>query len=86
MIDVYNAFQQAMETEDIDLRDHMAFAKLIELGFPKDQDMIIAAEHDVAIVNIDPDWLGSVATQEDINYLVRCGITYDETYGYCIWE
>jgi hypothetical protein len=40
-------------------------------------DMISASEHDEFYLSVYPDQLAEVATEEDIQTLVRCGIRYD---------
>jgi len=41
-------------------------------------DLIVAAEHDQFFIDIEPEALAMVATEEIILELVRCGIVYDE--------
>jgi hypothetical protein len=41
-------------------------------------DILAAAEHDEIWIDIDCDKLAAVATEEDILYLSRCGVCYDE--------
>ena len=41
-------------------------------------DLITATEHDQFFIGIEPEALATVATEEIILELVRCGIVYDE--------
>ncbi len=61
--------------------DMHAFIILDEL-LPGDgkSDLISAAEHDIFWLDIEPEALARVATEEIILDLVRCGVSYnDET-------
>jgi hypothetical protein len=84
MIDLKEAFDAA-ETEFLKFDriekplhprpDICAFLKLHELVPMKpDRDMVAAAEHDEIYLEVEPDALAEVATQEDIVYLHRCGV------------
>ena len=44
-------------------------------------DIVSAAEHDEIYLDVDIDVLAKLATEEDIQTLVRCGVRYDEGYG-----
>jgi hypothetical protein len=59
--------------------DMHAFIVLDEL-LPGDGkgDLISAAEHDQYWLDIEPEALARVATEELICDLVRCGVSYDE--------
>ncbi len=59
--------------------DMHAFIVLDEL-LPGDGkgDLISAAEHDQIFLDIEPEALARVATEEIILDLVRCGVTYSE--------
>ena len=57
--------------------DICGFLKLDQLVPGKPRDMVCAAEHDEFFLDVDPEELAKVATQEDIVYLHRCGIRYD---------
>lgn len=57
--------------------DLHAFLLLDQLC-PGDKDMICAAEHDEFWLSIDTDALASVATEEQIRDLIRCGIRFDD--------
>lgn len=56
--------------------DIAAFIRLHELC-PRPRDMVCAAEHDQIFLDISPDELATVATQEDITFLHRCGVRLD---------
>lgn len=59
--------------------DMHAFMVLDEL-LPGDGkgDLISAAEHDQFFLDIEPEALARVATEEIILDLVRCGVSFDE--------
>lgn len=62
--------------------DLCAFIRLDKLvpepaaGYGADS-IISCSEHEVIYFGIDPETLNKVATDEDILYLVRCGVWYD---------
>lgn len=62
--------------------DLCAFIRLDKLvpepaaGYGADA-MISCSEHEEIYLGIDPEALNKVATDEDILYLVRCGVFYD---------
>ena len=58
-------------------RDMNAFLLLDRL-IPKNSVMIDGAQHDVFYLNVAPEELGEVATEEDILDLIRCGVHYDD--------
>lgn len=59
--------------------DICAFLRLCELVPDGDRDIVSAAEHDEIFLDIEPEELAEVATQEDIVYLHRCGIRFDSS-------
>jgi hypothetical protein len=86
MIDLKQAFEAAsgeyIEFERIENPLHRrpdicAFLKLDQLVPGEARDMVCAAEHDEIFLDVEPDKLAAVATQEDIVYLHRCGVRYD---------
>jgi len=56
--------------------DLHAFLLLDDL-VPGCRDMVCAAEHDKFFIDVSPDDLAAVATEDQIKELVRCGIRYD---------
>lgn len=44
----------------------------------KNLKMIDGADHDIIYIITDAQKLAEVATEDDIRYLVRCGVMYDE--------
>ena len=58
--------------------DLCGFLYLEKLCPAHDEDLIAAAEHDQIYLATDCDELEKVATEEDILYLCRCGIFYDD--------
>lgn len=59
-------------------RDLRAFL-LLESILPatNGRDMVTAAEHDEIWLDIDPEELAKVITEEQIIELIRCGVRYD---------
>ena len=57
--------------------DLCAFLKLDQL-VPGKTDMVSNAEHDEIFLEVSPEELAKVATEEDIIYLIRCGVNYNE--------
>lgn len=56
-----------------DLNGFLLLDKLV----PGDRDMVNVAEHDEFWVEVTPEQVAAVATEEDILDLMRCGIMYD---------
>jgi hypothetical protein len=86
MIDLEQAFEAASDEyikfERIENPLHhrpdiCAFLKLDQLVPGGTGDMVSAAEHDEFFLDVEPEKLAAVATQEDIVYLHRCGVRYD---------
>lgn len=88
MIDVSATFKKYEEdeylkdsriTEDSVTRrpDIRAFLLLDKL-LPDTRDIISDARHDEIFLDVDLEQLALVATDEDILYLVRCGVRLDE--------
>lgn len=57
--------------------DLAAFNKLNEL-VPSSKDIIAASEHDEFWLSVSPDELAEVATEEDVLFLIRCGVRLDD--------
>lgn len=63
-------------------RDIAAYLLLDKLVPNGEYSMVSGASHDEIWLDVDPDKLAHAATEEDILYLVRCGIRYsDECLG-----
>lgn len=60
--------------------DLHAFMLLDEL-VPGDSDMIAAAEHDQIFLSVEAGDIVRVASEEQIEELVRCGVRYDRADG-----
>lgn len=60
--------------------DIHAFILLNQL-VPGDYDMVSAAEHDEIFLDVDPEELAKVATEEQIVELIRCGVRYSGETG-----
>jgi hypothetical protein len=46
------------------------------------QDMVIATGHDELWLSTDTEKLASVASEKDICYLVRCGVTFNSDWDF----
>ena len=57
-------------------KDIGAFMLLHKLA-PGTGDIVVSAEHDEIWLDVDIEKLESSATEEDILYLIRCGVMYD---------
>ena len=64
----------AQRTERLDLAGFIRLDKLV----PGQRDIIVAAEHDQIWLSVSLEDLAGVATEEDVIYLIRCGIMFDE--------
>lgn len=51
---------------------------LIDKLVPGETDMVCAAEHDEIWLEVSPEELARVATEEQIIDLIRCGVRYDD--------
>jgi hypothetical protein len=60
-------------------RDLQGFIRLNELD-PKERDIVNGAGHDQIWLSIDLEQLASNATEDDVIYLLGCGIMYDDGY------
>jgi hypothetical protein len=70
--DEYLKFER-IESPFCNREDLCAFVKLDKL-IPGNLNIISAAEHDEIFLEIEPDKLAEVATEEDIVFLIRCGV------------
>jgi hypothetical protein len=68
---------EKIEKPKFQRRDLCAFVKLNEL-VPGDDDIVSAAEHDEIWLAIDVEELAEVITEDDIIFLLRCGVMFDE--------
>jgi hypothetical protein len=50
---------------------------LLDRLVPGTSDMVAAAEHDEIWLEVSPEALAAVATEDDILTLIRCGLRYD---------
>lgn len=88
MIDVAATFEKYEEAEylkDERITDECATKRpdiraflLLDKLLPDTRDMISLARHDEIFLDVDLEQLALVATEEDILYLVRCGVRLDE--------
>ena len=54
---------------------------LLDKLVPGKSDMVSAAEHDEVWLDVSPEELAKVATEEQIVELIRCGVRYDRSTG-----
>lgn len=59
-------------------RADLAAFNLLDKLVPGKGDIISAAEHDEFWLSIDPDDLAKVASEDNIVFLIRCGIRLDD--------
>ena len=53
---------------------------------PGNIDMVLAAEHDEIFLDVSPDRLSKVATEDQIRDLIRCGVRLDvDTDSLCMF-
>jgi len=88
--ELYTTFEFASENGDTvwDRNDLDGFIKLLELGWSNPgsevngviskRSLISCAEHDEIWLDVDLEWLASVVTKEDVEFLVSCHIHLDE--------
>jgi len=88
--ELYETFREASKKCETvwDRNDLDGFLKLLELGWTNPGSMvqgiqskrslISCAEHDEIWLDVDLEWLASVATVEDIKFLVSCHIHLDD--------
>lgn len=65
--------------------DLHAFLLLDSLVPSPNRDMVSGAEHDEIYLDVDPEDLMAVATEEQLIDLHRCGVRCDEDYGLCMF-
>ncbi len=63
-----------------DLCAFILLDKLLPNTKDKTTDMINSVEHDKLYLDIDCEKLAEIISENDIIYLIRCGIIYDEQY------
>lgn len=51
---------------------------LLDALVPGDRDIVSGAKHDQIFLDVDPDDLAKVVTEDVAVELVRCGVMYDE--------
>lgn len=78
--DVYLDFEDIAEkfSQRPDLHAFILLDRLVPGRGGKRDDMVSAAEHDEIWLDVEPDALARLATEEQIRDLVRCGVRYDE--------
>ena len=87
MLDIKSAFMKYKDDEYLEFKkivntsyqrpDLCAFLLLDKL-VPGRRNIVSSAEHDEIWLDVEPKDLAKVATEEDILYLVRCGVMYDQ--------
>ena len=61
-------------TDRLDLAAFIRLDKLV----PGQRDIVVAAEHDQIWLSVSLEDLAGSATEDDVIYLIRCGVLYDE--------
>ena len=92
--ELYEAFEKALNERPINFQvnDLDGFIRILGLGWKNTvkatfgceevkRDLISCAEHDRIWLDVDLEWLASVATLDDINYISDCHIHVDEDAG-----
>jgi hypothetical protein len=72
----YTTFENGVKNKLSQRPDMHAFIMLDRL-FPNNVDMVSAAEHDEIWLDVEPDELSKVATEEQMIELIRCGVRYN---------
>lgn len=82
MNEIFEANQDKyLDRGDEKLCDLNAFLKLQDLA-PVDGDIVSNAQHDVFWVAHDENEVADNATEEDIIFLIRCGVMYEIGMGF----
>lgn len=63
---------------DIDGPRDLAAFNLLHKLVPSNKDIIAASEHDEFWLSVEREAVAAVATEEDIIFLVRCGVMLDD--------
>lgn len=88
MIDVYALFEthesEYLEFDRVEDKLHhrpdiCAFIKLDQI-VPDKGDMVTAAGHDEIFLSTSCDDFAEVATEDDVIYLLRCGVVFSADY------
>jgi len=58
-------------------RPDLCALMLLDKLVPGSNDIFAGADHDVVYFDIDQDELAEAATEDDVLYLVRCGVILD---------
>lgn len=67
-----------LKSNEIDGPADLAAFNLINKLLPSKKDMIACAEHDEFWLSAIPEKMAEVASEEDIIFLIKCGVRYDE--------
>jgi hypothetical protein len=83
--DLADLFEKHSDTEYLKRKgegpnDLAAFIRIQNL-VGGDKDIIAATGHDEYWLSTDPTDLAEAATEEDVIFLIRCGVRYDEDNG-----
>lgn len=70
-------------TEKLHNRPDLCAFLILDRLVPGKSDMVDSAEHDEISLEVDTDALAAVATEEDIQNLVRCGVGFSNE-GYLL--
>lgn len=65
-----------------DLHVFLALDRLV----PGDRDMVADAQHDEIFLQVMPDEVAGVATEQDVVDMIRCGLRYDsDNDSFCMF-
>jgi len=78
MVELFEKHDGLYLTEKSDRRQDLAAFNLLDKLVPGDGDIISCAEHDEYWISITPEDLASAANEENIKFLIGCGLRYDE--------
>jgi hypothetical protein len=75
--DEFLKFERIPPDRKLHARPDLCAFLLLDRLVPGDCDMVAGAEHDEIWLEVSVDILASVATDEDLLTLCRCGVRYD---------
>ena len=76
----FKKFEDSVETDYTASRQDLKAFNLIAQLLPDAEggDIVSCAEHDVIWLNVEPEDLNEVITDEQIQTLIQCGVMYDD--------
>jgi len=78
LAEIFEAHDDKYLEGEIDGPSDLAAFNLLNKLVPSNKDIVSCAEHDEFWLSTSPEELAAVATEEDIIFLIRCGIRFDE--------